>query len=333
MRRYLPIAMAALAFAWSIALTAVSARADSPITITVQPVYTLNTTSDAQKVLPGTCSQLANPASLATLAATCNNAPPVTNTLQLNYGISYRIDAKSSLSYMHDNSDFSLGALVTAIPGVSLLTGDIRDRIDTVSYNYGFGHGLNGSVYYQSHQRMYVAGLCLNQENCPTTGGGTVSNPSSINETVYGVGFKYTFLHLKQLPIPLLTINADAQYVPRPAFNAAGAGTGGYPAGVYVSSGWQYPYGATLNVPILPGSWGALPFASYQRVSVWWKAENTPEAFNAFIFGVAKPLSKYLTLALTQTHFNGCLCSDTVPPPDNINFSMFQATLTYTLKP
>lgn len=326
MRRYLMTAMAGLALAGSIALSASPVRADSnsPITITLQPIYTLNDTGDASTLPAGFFST--------------NGTPKTTNDWEINYGISYRLDKRSSISYMHENSDFSLGALSAGAPVPSvgnpvLLTGDIRDRIDTISYNYGFGHGLSGSVYYQSHQRMNVAGLCLNQESCTTPDGGSISNPASINETVYGLGAKYSFLHLAGSAVPLLTLNFDVQYVPRPAFNAAGAGTGGFPAGTYVSSGFMFPYGATLNVPILPKSWGAMPFASYQRASVWWKAENTPEVFNVLVYGIAKTLAPNLTLAVTQTKFNGCFCSDTVPPPDNIRFAIFGASLTYLLKP
>ena len=341
MRRYLQRAMACLALAGSAAFTASPALAasNSPITIILQPTWTLNTTGDAQA--PVQPNQLID-----------GNGPTsrVTNDINLNYGITYRLDKKSSLAYNHINSDFSLGRIniplgPAPLPGLGLWTGDIRDRIDVVSYNYGFGHGLNASVYYLSHQRMSVEGVCLNQEACGTTPGATASNPASINQTTYGVGFKYTTMRIKPIPIPLLTLGFDVQYVARngnlsntctAANAAAGTEFGGCNTNNingYVGSGFMFPYTATLNVPILPRSWGALPFIDYKRESVWWRSENTPEAFNVIDFGIIKPLAPNLTLSIVNTRFNGCLCSVTVPPPDNIRFTEVNTALTYLLKP
>jgi hypothetical protein len=348
MRRYLTRAMACLALAGSAAFTASPALAasNSPITITLQPTWTLNTTSDAQAPIP----------SGVVLTDGSPNAH-VTNDININYGISYRLDKKSSLSYNHVNADFSLGRIVipTGLPAPlnaeGLWTGDIRDRIDIISYNYSVGHGLNASVYYLSHQRMNVAGECLNQEACTATqlfaageynapGSAIASNPASVNMTAYGVGFKYTTLRLKQIPIPLLTLGLDIQYVPRNGNLSSTCGTttpfGGCNSNNiagYVGSGTLFPYSATLNVPILPRSWGALPFIDYKREAVWWRSENTPEAFNVVDWGIIKPLAPNLTLSVVNTRFNGCLCSVTVPPPDNIRFTTLQTALTYLLKP
>lgn len=321
MKRSITIAMAALAFAWFFMLNATGAMADQkdPLTITLTPVFFLGTTSDAvSPPLPGTVP---------------GNSPfPPRNTSEarLNYGLSYAINKKSSLSYSHANVSFALGRLVTAAPGATLETGDIIDRIDTISYNYGFGHGLSGSAYYLSHQRSDVAGLCLNQIDCPNAvTGAAQSNIESINMNAYGVGFKYAFGPVSRYTGPLLTLNFDAQYVPRPSSNPSAALEGLL---AYKGSQMLFPYGITMNIPI-PNTAGIIPFVDYKREAVLWHAESTPEAFNVVEFGFVKIIRPNLTFAMVDTHFNGCLCSDTVPPPDNVNFSDIITSLSYSFKP
>jgi hypothetical protein len=321
MKRSITIALAALAFAWFFTLGASSAMADqkSPLTISITPVWFLGTTSDATSLPPAGTVPLNSP-----------TIPRNTNDLRLNYGLTYTINKKSSLAYSHANFSFALGRLLTLAPGTSLDTGDIIDRIDTISYNYGFGHGLSGSAYYLSHQRSDVAGLCLNQIDCPNpVTGASQSNPASIDMNAYGVGFKYAFGPVSRYTGPLLTLNFDAQYVPRPSSNAS-AGLEGLPA--YKGTQTLFPYGITMNIPI-PNSAGIIPFIDYKREAVLWHAESTPEAFNVVDFGVVKIIRPNLTLAIADTHFNGCKCSDTVPPPDNVNFSDIITSLTYSFKP
>jgi hypothetical protein len=321
MKRSILGAVVALAFAWSIIGTTTSAMADqkSPFTITLTPVWDIGTTSDAQALPPPGTVPLNSPLQ-----------PPSTDDIRLNYGISYAFSKKSSLSYSHSNIGFELGRILTLAPGTSLDTGDIIDRIDTISYNYGFGHGLSASAYYLSHQRIYVAGLCLNQEDCP----GNNSNPKSVNMEAYGIGFKYGFGPVSKFTGPLLTVNADAQYIPRSANLPMAPALYSY-NGInnYVASGQLFPYGITMNIPVPATMAGLIPFVDYKRESVWWRAENTPEMFNVIDFGIVKVIRPNLTLALVDTHFNGCLCSDTVPPPDNINFSDVIMSLSYSFKP
>ena len=319
MKRSITIAMVALAFAWFFMLTATGAMADqkSPLTITLTPVFFLGTTSDAvSPAAPGTVLNDPTP-------------PRNTSEARLNYGLSYAINKKSSLSYSHANVSFALGRLLTAAPGVSLETGDIVDRIDTISYNYGFGHGLSGSAYYLSHQRSDVEGLCLNQIDCPNASGVAQSNPASINMNAYGVGFKYGFGPVSRYTGPLLTLNFDAQYVPRPSSNPS-ASLNGLPA--YKGSQELFPYGITMNVPI-PNTAGIIPFIDYKREAVLWRAESTQELFNVVEFGFVKIIRPNLTFVMVDTHFNGCKCSDTVPPPDNVNFSDIITSLSYSFKP
>ncbi len=314
--------MACLALAWSIILTTAGARADgssSPITITVAPIWFLNSGSDATARPP-----------LGTIPLNSPLVPRTTNDVRLDFGAAYQFNKKMSLAYSHANFNFSLGRILTLAPGTSYLSGDITDRIDTISFNYGFGHGLNGSVYYLSHQRSYVAGSCLNQAFCPNpVTGVSESNPSNINMTGYGIGFKYTVGPVSPFTGPLLTINADAQYIPRPSTNPT-ASLNGLPA--YVGTQTIYPYGITMNVPIR-NYWGIIPFIDYQRQTVLFRAESTPELYNVVEFGAVKVLRPDLTFALLNTNWKECTCSDTVPPPDNVRFSVMIAKLTYSFKP
>lgn len=323
MKRSVTIALAALAFAWSLMLTAAGAMAGtSPITITITPVWFVGTTTDAQALPPPGTIPIYQP-----------TQPRSTDDIRVNYGISYQLNKHSSLSYSHANVAFSLGRLLTLGPGTSLDSGDIIDRVDTISYNYGFGHGLSGSAYYLSHQRVDVAagalngGCLLNAEQCP----GNQSNPESINMTAYGAGLKYAFGPVSRYTGPLLTLNGDAQYVNRPANEPTpGYSLQGLPG--YKGSGFIFPYGITMNVPV-PNPYGLIPFVDYKREIVWWRFENTPEMFNVVDFGLVKIIRPNLTLAVVDTHFNGCLCSNTVPPPDNINFSDIIMSLSYSFKP
>jgi hypothetical protein len=307
-------------------LTAAGARADSiPITINVTPVWFLNTGSDATAYPPP-----------GTVPINAPTIPRTTDNVRLNYGISLKLGKRGSLAYSHANFDFSLGRILTVAPGTSLLTGDIDDRIDTISYNYGFGHGLNGSVYYFSHQRSYVAGLCLNQIDCPNAAGVSVSNPSTINSNGYGIGFKYAAGPVSKYTGPLLTFNADAQYIPRPVGNCGtptalpGCNTDGING--YKSSQVIFPYGVTMNIPIR-NDLGVIPLIDYKREIVLWRAENSAEMYNVVEYGFVKIIRPDLTFAMVESNWKGCVCSDTVPPPDNVRFSDLIASLTYSFKP
>ncbi len=320
MRRYILTAIACSAFVWSIALNAgiASAAGSNPLTLTVTPTWFLSTISDGQAQLPPGIVPLNSP-----------QPPRATNNLRWDYGLTYQLDKHSSLSYSHANFDFTLGRILTIAPGTSLETGGLEDRIDTIGYNYGFGHGLNASVYYLSHQRSYVAGLCLNQMFCPGPTGGSFSNPNSINMNAWGVGVKYAFGPVSKYTGPLLTVTGDAQYVPRPSTNPTASLNG---LSAYKGSQWIGPYGITLNIPI-PNNYGVIPFVDYKREMVLFRGESTPEIYNVVEFGIVKVLRPNLTLAVVNTNWRGCTCTETVPPPDNVRFTDVITSLSYSFKP
>jgi hypothetical protein len=322
-RRTHQVAIASLVLAFIATFTTTAASAATKHwTVEIAPVFFQNMTGDASGG-PG------NPYPFPGFNA---KFPRTTSDLRLDYGITYAFSPKLSLGYSHENVDFSLGRL-SAFDG-SLLTGDIQDRVDTVTATYaGLRVGLPISVYYQSHQRINVEGLCLNQEACFGT-----SNPASINETVYGIGTKYNFGPLSPYTGPLFTVGVDAQYTPRlPAQSAASCPTSSAPVcnanGLpgYVGSGWQFPYSITMRPP-LGNTLGFIPFVGYQRASVWWRSENTPEAFNVVVWGIVKVLHPGLVLSYTNLKFNGCYCSDTLPPPDSVRFQDSIFKLSYDLK-
>jgi hypothetical protein len=335
-RRTHRAAIASLALAVFACLTTIAASAQTKHwTIEVAPVYFLNLTGDASAPQPG-------------VAVNTNRQPVTTNNVRFDYGITYAFTPKLSLWYKHEDFDFALGRINGAGFGTpklgnnfSLLTGDIDDRIDTGGVTFVLPWDVPLSIYYQSHQRVNVAGLCLNQERCDIVNGvGTVTlnaaNPASINETLYGIGVTKDFGPVSRYEGALLTAGFDAQYVARlPALSGAACTTALRPTcgsqGIagYVGPGWQLPYSLTMRPPL--GNIGVIPFVGYQRADVWWRAENTPEAFNVVDWGLVRVLRPGLTISYTNLKFNGCYCSDVVDPPDSIRFQDSIVKLTYDL--
>ena len=98
--------------------------------------------------------------------------------------------------------------------------------------------------------------------------------------------------------------------------------------GTWVASQWLFPYSITMKLPI-SRSHTFVPFIGYERASVLFRNENTPEAYNVTDFGVVKVFNKNVSLSVTNLNFSGCRCSDPVPPPDNIRFAEVLVKLDY----
>src|ERR1700679_2725 len=104
MKRYIVAAMAGFACAWSFMLaTPALADNNSPFTFTVTPIVWLSTIGDGSAPTPK--NFISDPAGAA---------PPTTDNLRWNYGLSYKINRHSSLSYAHNTFDFSLGRIFEA---------------------------------------------------------------------------------------------------------------------------------------------------------------------------------------------------------------------------
>jgi hypothetical protein len=308
MRRLLARFAASVFAAIVITVAALPAFADDfgkRFTLDVGPVFDATTTGDANAPPPP---------GLAGVGYTKDN--PVPNDLKLEYGLDYLIDKKTHFYYTHGVLDFAIGRVLTAIPGAALVSGGIIDRTDTIGVNHSFGHGIIGRLYYYNHQRSDVTGLCLNQIACPNSSGQAVNNPASINEHGYGAGASYSFGPLTQIG-PLFTAGFDAKYVPRSS-TTTNPNLGGL--GHYVGSQFIFPYSIVMKLPIL-NSHTVIPFVGYERASVLFQNEATPEVFNVTDFGLVKVINKNLTLSFTNLNFSGCRCADTVPPPDNIRFA------------
>jgi hypothetical protein len=302
---------------------AVPARADdfgSRFTLSVAPNFQVSTAGD-QAAGP--------PAGFSKLGYTNDNANP--QTLQLDYGLDFKIDKVLHLFYEHSNFDYALGRILTVAPHVSLTTGILADRQDTIGLQRGFGHGLVGQIYYFNKVRADVSGLCLNQESCTsaqlggTQGGAVTGNPSSIDDHGYGLHGGYSFGPKTRLGQPF-TLGVDAQYIPRPSIAPTGeaANLGGL--GSYVGSQWLFPYSLTVKIPIFPDP-TIIPLAEYERADVLYRAEATPEVYNLIAAGIVKVINKNATLSILNVHLNGCKCADTVPPPDNVRISVLEVKL------
>jgi hypothetical protein len=308
----------------AIFFAATPAKADDfgkRFTISVAPNYDGGTTSD----------QTAGPPP-GNVCLGCTHDNPNPQDLKLDYGLDFAIDPRTHLNFSHSNLDFALGRILTVAPHLSLLTGTIADRTDTISLQHAFGHGLAGSLYYFNHVRQDVTGLCLNQAYCTSAQLGpphpaiasVAGNPSSIDEHGYGLHLGYTFGPNTQIG-QLFTIGGDAKYIPRSTTPPTLApNLGGL--GKYVGSQWIFPYSFTTKVPIFPGH-TTIPLLGYERADVLFRDEATPEVYNVIIAGIVKVISKNATLSITNLHFNGCKCADTVPPPDNVRFSVIQVKL------
>lgn len=291
-------------------LAAAPARADDflqRITINFAPVYLFSTGDD--DIGPPFPGQKA-------LGYTKDN--PTVGGERFDYGASLKIDARTSISFSHSNVGYQLGRILTAAPNTSLVTGSIYDYTDTFALNYTVGHGLGVHGTYFDHQRSVVTGLCLNQKYCyDSTTGTEESNPLSIDEHGYTLGFTYDFGPTTKIG-KLLTAAADAKYVPRPDTPAPGVALGGL--GSYVGSQTLFPYSLTLKLPITNSS-TFVPFINYTNLPVLYRDSAVPEAYRGIIFGFSKVISKNLTLSYTNLNLQSCRCIARVPPPDNLRLA------------
>jgi hypothetical protein len=324
MHRSLISRVAALGFAIAgFAIASPALAADdflNRITIDIAPNYQAAVTGDAAA---------ANPPGFTNLGYTSDHQVP--STTQLDYGLDFRIDNKTHFYYTHSNLDFAIGRVLTLAPKTALVSGLIADRTDTVGLNRDFGHGLLGRIYYYNHARMDVTGLCLNQQACPNPATGfQQGNPASIAEHGYGAGFSYNLGPRTRIG-QLLTLGFDAKYVPRPGTPPSTApNLGGL--GSYVGSQWLFPYSATLKIPVLPVS-TTIPYIGYERASVLFRNEATPEVYNVSVLGLTQIITKQVSVGIQSLNFSGCRCSDTVPPPDNIRFAEVLLRLDYRFNP
>ena len=324
MHRSLFSRVAALGFAAAgFAIAASPALADDflqRITLDIAPNYQAAVTGDAAA---------ANPKGFTNLGYTNDHQVPATT--QLDYGLNFRIDRRTNLYYSHSNLDFAIGRVLTLGPNTALVSGLIADRTDTVGFSHDFAGGLIGRAYYYNHARMDVSGLCLNQQDCPNpTTGQQTGNPSSIAEHGYGIGATYNFGPKTRIG-QLLSVGLDAKYVPRSSTPPTTApNLGGL--GKYVGSQWLVPYSITAKIPVLPVS-TTIPYIGYERASVLFRDEATPEVYNVSVLGITQVITKQVSIGIQSLNFSGCRCSDTVPPPDNIRFAQVLLRLDYRITP
>ena len=308
--RYVLSRFVAAAFAVTMAATiAAPASADDfgrRFTIIVAPNLQLSTTGDSTAQAPpgGT-----------TIGKTTDH--PLPNTVQLDYGLDFRIDKKTHLFYSHTNFVYTIGRVLTVAPGTAFEPGEFFDHVDTVGINRAIAKGLTGKVYYFNQQRQDVTGLCLSQEKC-----NGVPNTSSINMHGYGAGLAYDFGPRSRIG-QIFTATFDAKYVPR-ASTTLNPNLGGL--GKYVGTQTIFPYGITAKIPILY-SHTVVPFVGYERSDVLYQNEAVPEAYNVIDFGLVKVINKNATLSITNLNLTECKCAVTVPAPDNIRIAQLLVKL------
>ena len=284
-------------------------------TLDIGPNFQMSTTGDANAAPPPGQGGIGY-----------TNDHPIPNTLQLDYGIDFKVDPKTHLYYTHSNLDFAIGRVLTVAPGNALVSGLIADYTNTAGINRDFGNGIQGRAYYYNHVRQDVTGLCLNQENCPVPPNGSeTGDPSSIDEHGYGIGASYNFGPKTRIG-SLFTAGIDAKYVPRSDTPPTPCTPSCEGIDHYVGSQVMLPYSLTMKLPVLP-SHTVIPFVGYERADVLFRNETTPEMYNVTNFGLVKVINKNLLLTIVNLNFAGCRCTDTVPPPDNVRFAQLLVKL------
>lgn len=320
MRRSSLLTLTGLAvIALTVLLTAASARADDfaqRFTVNVAPVYFFTFSGDANAPAPP--------------GFTCLGCPKINalvSDLRIDYGADFKVNAKTHVFYQHSNLDLQLGRILTlGTPGApaALVTGAISNWTDTFGASYALGHGLGVHAEYFNHQRPYVAGLCLNQAQCPNAAGQNAANPLSIDEHGYLFGGNYDFgpkLKVGQL----FTAGFDAKYVPRSSTpSSPNVALGGLKS--YVGSQWLFPYSLTMKLPI-SNTPTFIPFINYSRIEVLYHDSAVPETYNGYIWGFVKVVSKNVTLSYTNLNLMGCKCVARVPGPDNLRVGLGELKL------
>jgi len=305
-------ALAALVIAISATPPAYADDALKHITFEVDPTFFGNGTSDAQA-----------PASPGSVPIGYTQDHPIANTFRINYGVNAQLGPNLSLNYTHASFEFALGRIFQ--PGVSLVSGQIDDRTDTVGLNYSGFPDVKARAYYFDHERIDVTGFCLDQTTCA----GKTPDPDAIDEHGYGVGATWSFGPRSAIG-PIFSIGADAKYIPRPTTAPAGVALDGL--GSYTGSQFEYPYSFGVKVPTHHDP-SLIWIAGYERATALFRGENSIEQYNSTSFGVVKVLSKQLSVSAVDLNFKGCRCSDTVLPPDNIRFDEILVTLSYKFSP
>lgn len=237
--------------------------------------------------------------------------------MRLNYGIDFKLDAKTHLSYSHSNFAYQLGRILTIAPKTSLVTGAIYDYVDTVSLSRSLGSGLSAHLTYDNHQRSDVTGLCLNQKSCPNASGVQTSNPLSINEHYFTAGVAYDFGPKAKFG-NVFSAGADVKYVPRSSTAPPGAALGGL--GSWVGTQTVFPYSFTAKLPIF-NSATTIPFVNYTNLPVLYHDSAVPEEYRGVLFGLVQVLNKNMTLSYTNFNLQSCRCVARVPPPDNLRLA------------
>ena len=250
--------------------------------------------------------------------------------LRFDYGASFKIDNKTSLSFSHGNVAYQLGRILLGT-SAELSSGEIVDYTDTFSLNRSLGNGLGVHATYFDHQRSSASqgtnpALCLNQKRCqdPVTGA-QFNNPNSIDEHGYTLGAAYDFGPTSKIG-KIMTAAIDAKYVPRPGTpNNIPAVAGTIPTalgdlGGYRGSQILFPYSLTLKIPIANSS-TFIPFVNYTNLPVLYRDSAVPEAYRGIVFGVVKVINKNVTFSYTNLNLQSCRCITRVPPPDNLRLA------------
>ncbi len=252
------------------------------------------------------------------------------DVLRFDYGASFKIDSKTSLSFSHGNVAYQLGRILLGT-NAELSSGEIVDYTDTYSLNHSLGHGLGIHATYFNHQRSSASqgtnpALCLNQKRCqdPVTGA-QFNNPNSIDEHGYTFGGAYDFGPTSKIG-KIFTAAIDAKYVPRPGTpnnipaRAGTIATALGDLGGYRGSQVLFPYSLTAKLPILDSS-TLVPFINYTNLPVLYRDSAVPEAYRGIVFGLVKVINKNVTFSYTNLNLQSCRCITRVPPPDNLRLA------------
>jgi hypothetical protein len=276
----------------------------SNLTITASPTFTTS------------LSPLDHIGSQCTGAASSTVACSETNDLRLDYGLDYRFSKDWGFAYQHNNVDFTLSAPIFVPGGAGVPIGDQQDRQDTLQLNYTamakLGLTLNGG--YLNKSRSFNANSA---QVGPAPGvaatepAGETFGQNAFRYHGYFVGGDYN-LGPHSPAGSLLTLNFRVLYGIHPdtpanefsndtAFVAPGVGfvqTVAYGGNRFVPTG-----GLTLHVPV-GFRQGFFPFVGFQKGADYFFTDPGPEYYNIVVAGVAKVITKDLSLVGTYVNLN-----------------------------
>ena len=289
-----------------------SKKKDPRLTVTISPTWIFSTSGDAYAPPPPGWTGIGY----------TNNSVPTVDTARVDWGLDY-LFARNWHVYANETYyAYQLSRITTLAPKTAFVTGGLLDYWQNFGVSTTVFKALSAHLSYFNHQRSDVAGLCLNQTQCPVNGVQQV-NPLSINSHGYELGFGYDF-GPKFPSGQLFNVTADADYYNRPSTGPTGFAKGGLCC--WVGSTFEFPYSITARLPLVADS-SVTPSITYIALPVLYEDSAVPEDYRGIVWGVSKVFSPNVTFSYTNFNLMSCKCVARVPPPGVLQLTWGQVQL------